>query len=253
MLLSLKYYISEQWGTTKWSLLHDAFNNCKNIDITATNTPDLTGAAYIDLNRMFQSCESLVNANGSMANWNTERVRSMYQMFISAISFNVPIGNWNTQNVTNMDGTFYAAHSFNQPLNWNTQNVTNMKSMFALANSFNKPFGSNWNTQSVTNMSHMFGNATAFNQDISSWNTQNVTEMVGMFSGATSFDQPLGSIKINSIVSGVSHGMSYMLSNCGMSCENLSTTLDSWATQATTLGKNDINLGDMQRDRKSVV
>ena len=233
----------EQWGTTKWGSLSNAFANCSNMDITATDVPDLTGAPFLFLYNMFDGCSSLVNANGSMANWNTDRVKDMFAMFQSTPLFNVPIGNWNTRNVTRMSQMFSGATSFNQPLNWNIENVTDMSSMFSGAIAFNQPFGSSWNTQSVTNMSYMFGNATAFNQDISSWNTQNVTEMVGMFSGVTSFDQPLSSIKINSVVSGVSHGMYYMLSNSGISCENLSSTLDSWNTQAAALNKNNINLG----------
>ena len=200
----------EQWGTTVWSSFYRAFSYCENLDVTATDIPNLSICQ--NLSGMFSGCTSLVNANGSISgwqtanvtnmnymfsgatafnqplNWNTANVTSMDYMFSGATAFNQPL-NWNTANVTNMPGMFQGATSFNQPLNWNTQNVTNMESVFSSATSFNQPLN-NWNTANVTNMGYMFQRATAFNQ-LLNWNTQNVTNMVGMFSGASSFNQPL--------------------------------------------------------------
>ncbi|MFC2604387.1 MAG: BspA family leucine-rich repeat surface protein, partial [Bacteroidota bacterium] len=302
----------EQWGTTKWgshSLIF-AFANCKNMDVTATDKPNLSQCA--SLNAMFWGCSSLVNANGSISNWNTVNITDMNAMFYGATLFNQPLNSWNTANVTNMVNMFAGATSFNQPLNnwntanvtnmlslfyratsfnqdisgWNTENVTDMRSMFYDATSFNQPLDS-WNTAKVTNMSFMFSGATSFNKPLNSWNTAKVTDMRFIFQGATSFNQPvnnwntaevtnmkgtfsiatsfnqplnswntakvtdmtlmfqataafnqrLDSFKINDITT-----MGNMFRGCGISCENLSTTLDSWATQATALGKNNINL-----------
>ncbi|MBF0976073.1 MAG: BspA family leucine-rich repeat surface protein, partial [Bacteroidetes bacterium] len=231
----------EQWGTTKWASLASSFSGCKNMDVTATDKPDLTGATQIDLSLMFQGCNSLTNSNGSMANWNTERVVKMQQMF-AVSSFNVAIGGWNTSNVTSMGQMFSNDTVFNQPLNWNTEKVTDMGGMFFEAKAFNQPFGSNWKTHNVTIMSSMFMRATAFNQDISSWDTRKVIDMRSMFYQAYSFNQPLDSIKINSVSAS---GMNNMIYLSGINCENLSTTFASWATQATALGKNNVNLGDL--------
>ena len=177
----------EQWGTTQWATMNGAFFGCGNMDVTATDVPDLS--ACQDISDMFCNCTSLVNGNGSISGWQTANVTNMHSMFGGAQAFNQPLSNWNTANVTNMSQMFYRATAFNQPLNWNTGNVTNMERMF---------------------------------------------------SGATAFNQRLDSFKINDIAT-----MQYMLNGCGMSCENLSTTLDSWATQATALGKNNVNLGDI--------
>ena len=201
----------EQWGTTQWATMNGAFFGCGNMDVTATDVPDLS--ACQDISDMFCNCTSLVNGNGSISGWQTANVTNMHSMFGGAQAFNQPLSNWNTANVTNMSQMFYRATAFNQPLNWNTGNVTNME--------------------------RMFSGATAFNQPLN-WNTANVTDMWGMFSEATAFNQRLDSFKINDIAT-----MQYMLNGCGMSCENLSTTLDSWATQATALGKNNVNLGDI--------
>ena len=175
----------EQWGTNVWTILAKAFKDYPNMDVTATDVPDLS--ACQDVNYMFSGCESLVNANGSISGWQTANVTNMSGMFYGATAFNKPL-NWNTANVTNMESMFYGAAAFNQPLNWNTANVTNMANMFASATSFNQPL--NWNTANVTNMGGMFYGATAFNKPLN-FNTVNVTNMWGMFQNAFSFNQPL--------------------------------------------------------------
>ena len=116
-----------------------------------------------------------------------------------------------------------------------------MKAVFQLATSFNQPLN-NWNTENVTDMWVMFNGATSFNQPLNNWNTAKVTDMRWMFNNATSFNQPLDSFKINALSSPFFTSID-MFQGCGMSCENLSTTLDSWKTQAAALGKNNINLG----------
>ncbi len=220
----------EQWGTTVWSSFRNAFASCSNMDVTATDVPNLS--ACQDVSNMFSYCKSLVNANGSISGWNTANVTNMANMFAGTIlfnqplnwqtanvtnmanmfsgatAFNQPIGNWNTANVTNMSSMFREATSFNQSLNWNTSKVTNMNYMFNKATSFNSPFGSNWNTSQVTDMSGMFLEARAFNQPIGNWNTGNVTNMRFMLSGLYSsmaFNQPIGGWNTSKVTD-----MSYM-------------------------------------------
>ena len=179
----------EQWGTTVWSSFYRAFSYCENLDVTATDIPNLSICQ--NLSGMFSGCTSLVNANGSISGWQTANVTNMNYMFSGATAFNQPL-NWNTANVTNMPGMFQGATSFNQPLNWNTQNVTNMESVFSSATSFNQPLN-NWNTTNVTNMGYMFYEATAFNQPLTNFNTQNVISMRGMFYQATAFNGDVNS------------------------------------------------------------
>jgi len=210
----------EQWGTTVWSSFHSAFWYCTNLDVTATDIPNLSTCT--DMSGMFVNCTKLVNGNGSISgwqtanvtnmnymfqgatafnqqlNWNTANVTSMGYVFQGATSFNQQL-NWNTANVTTMGYMFYGATSFNQPLNWNTANVTTMVGMFSGATSFNQPL--NWNTANVTNMGYMFQGATSFNQPLTNFNTQNVTDMAYMFSRATAFNQPLTNFNTQNIIS----------------------------------------------------
>lgn len=212
----------EQWGAVHWTSMENAFEGCYNLNISATDLPDLSNVS--SFLGMFRYCSSLSgpsnidawntqnvtnmcsmfanapNFNQPLGSWNTQNVTNMTYMFLGASLFNQPIGSWNTQNVTGMGGMFAGATSFNQPIgNWNISNVVYMWDMFKNASSFNQPIGS-WNTQNVVAMSYMFQSSTSFNQPIGSWNTQNVTEMRSMFSGAIAFNQPIGNWDIANVI-----------------------------------------------------
>lgn len=204
----------DQWGDNQWVSMGYAFYGARNLDVTATDTPNLS--AVTDISGMFYDCRSLVgtasfgawntgnvanmdvvfafakNFNQDISGWNTSSATSMVNMFAGAASFNQPIGGWNTSLVTNMSGMFNFASTFNQPIgNWNTANVTAMNTMFYSAHAFNQPIGG-WDTSKVTGMGSMFFDALVFNQPLGSWNTSLVTDMSHMFSGARSFNQPIG-------------------------------------------------------------
>jgi surface protein len=147
----------EQWGSTVWTSMWDAFYGCNNLNITATDIPVLT------------SCTS------------------MQAMFYGCTNLNGPtnINSWNTGAVTNMNFMFYTAPTFNQNIgSWNTAAVSSMSQMFLGATSFNQNIGS-WNIGAVTNMTQMFLNATAFNQNIGNWTLNASVNLTGMldFSG----------------------------------------------------------------------
>jgi surface protein len=236
-----------QWGDVAWSTMENAFNDCVNLNITATDVPDLS--AVHSMRNMFKNCQSLTGP-ANINSWNTTNVRNMEGLFYIAVAFNQDIGSWNTTNVTNMSYMFTIARSFNQNIsnwntanvtdmsymfsntdvfnqdisNWNTANVTNMSTMFAFALVFNKDI-SNWNTSNVTNMSYMFRNAEAFNQNISSWNTAAVTDMSGMFCYAKAFNQPIGNWNTASVTN-----MFIMFA----SAKNFNQNIGNWNTSNVT-------------------
>ncbi|WP_144283034.1 BspA family leucine-rich repeat surface protein [Chryseobacterium echinoideorum] len=243
-----------QWGSTIWSSMRGAFHGCRNINMTATDTPNLSNVS--DMSYMFGSCEALVG-NSSFNNWNTSAVTTLEETFSGCLLFNQPIGNWNTSNVQNMKSTFSLAQNFNQPIgNWNTSQVTTMESMFNTAKNFNQPIG-NWNTSNVLHFRYMFSNAwyfnqpiagwntsqaismeamflfaKAFNQPIGSWNTSNVTTMQQMFFGATVFNQPIGSWNTSNVT--VSHGMFF-------TATAFNQNIGSWNTSQITNMQNMFN------------
>ncbi|GAB3414146.1 BspA family leucine-rich repeat surface protein [Niabella aquatica] len=71
-----------------------------------------------------------------------------------------------------------------------------------------------------------------FNMDL--WNVSGVTDMESMFAETGSFNRDLATWKLNSLVNAAG-----MFSNSGISCENYSRTLKSWASNPITT--NNVN------------
>lgn len=249
----------EQWGTAQWITMKEAFRNCRNLDVTATDIPDLSNVS--DMSNMFGFCFKLVG-NSTFKDWDISNVTNLHLTFTTCYLFNQPIGSWNTSNVTNMHGTFNFATSFNSPLaGWDTSNVEDATSMFFHASAFNQPIGNwdlsknvglefmfaytnfnqpigSWDTSEVVAMHHMFLNNPSFNQDIGNWDTGKVIETEGMFLNATSFDQNLENWNLSSLEIAES-----MFENTDISCVNYSKILRGWASNINTPG--DINLGNV--------
>ena len=186
-----------QWGQIIWlEQFNRGFAKCPNLDVTATDAPNLT--QINNLSEMFIYCPSLIG-NNSFANWNTSTITNMSGMFSRATLFNQNIGTWNTANVTNFSDMFSLASSFNQNIsNWNTGSGTNFSSMFTFAVAFNQPLNS-WNTSNATNFRYVFSNATSFNQPLNNWNTGNVKDFEQMFTNAKSFNQPIGNWDVSKV------------------------------------------------------
>lgn len=199
-----------QWGNINWTSMEAAFTDCFNLNVTATDIPDLTGVASTSL--MFHNCLSLL-ANPTVNLWNTSSVTNMSYMFSQAGNFNQPLNNWNTASVTNMDWMFHYLTQFNQPL-------------------------SNWNVSNVTSMLHMFHLCTAFNQDLSNWNVTDVQNMTDLFAGATSFNQDLGDWNLQNLTTA-----NNMLLNTGLSCANYDRTLYGWSNNPNTV--NNLSIGNV--------
>jgi surface protein len=202
----------QRWGNIVWTSFQKAFWGCSNLDVTATDSPNLSSVT--DLGQCFAFCSSLNNSNGSIGDWNTSNISNMGLMFNNS-SFNVDISSWDTSNVYNMSNMF-SATPFNQPIdNWNTSDVLYMNSMFQ-STPFNQNLNS-WNVSSVVNMSVMFSGATAFNGNITSWNTSQVNNMSGMFQ-STPFNQNIGGWTVSNVTD-----MSLMFSGASSFNQNLNS------------------------------
>jgi surface protein len=241
-----------QWGTTAWTSMQFAFFGCSNLQISATDVPNLSGVTSMAYT--FMEC-TVLNGPSNIGSWNTATITNMSVMFTDASAFNQPIGSWNTANVVNMSNMFERATAFNQPIGdwntakvmymnqmfsgaiafnqpistkpngiWNTGKVLFMTSMFSNAAAFNQPIG-NWDTGKVTSMQAMFLNAAAFNQPLSNWNTGNVTNMGTMFLGATTFNQPIGAWNTTSVTN-----MGSMFNGAS----NFNQSLSNWNTANVT-------------------
>ncbi|MDR2238204.1 MAG: BspA family leucine-rich repeat surface protein [Chryseobacterium sp.] len=176
----------EQWGNISWSSMAGAFYECRALDVTATDIPDLSNAT--NMSYMFANCFNLTG-NPTINNWDISHITSLVGTFSGCFLFNQPIGGWDTSNVTMMEVMFMLAMKFNQPIgNWNTSKVVTTTAMFQNAQTFNQPVG-NWDMSKNTDAELMFANAAQFNQPIGSWNTSQIVEMNFMFFNAKAFNQ----------------------------------------------------------------
>lgn len=174
----LKLLSVDQWGTGQWTSMAQAFYGASNMDVRATDAPDLSRVT--SMSNMFMDARNLRGENANW-NWNTSNVQFMSHMFYNAHLFNQDISDWNTANVRVMRSMFDQAHAFNQPIGkWNVGRVEDMFGMFAYTRSFNQPLN-NWNTQNVTNTRLMFTNAQAFDQSLDGWNVTRITNAENMF------------------------------------------------------------------------
>ena len=212
----------KEWGNVAWTSMQNAFNGCNNLNITASDIPNLAGVT--DMSFMFYGC-SILNGPVNINSWNTASVTNMIYMFYEASAFNQNIGTWNTATITNMSSMFAFTSAFNQNISaWNTAAVTSMNFMFAYSSRFNQNINS-WNTATVTNMAGMFYGARAFNQNIGSWNTAAVIDMNSMFYLASAFNQNIGSWNTAAVTN-----MSFMFAFASAFNQNIG----SWNTAAVT-------------------
>lgn len=211
----------DQWGDNPWTSLEFSFTDCINMDLLATDTPNLSNVT--SLRAMFDGCQTMV-ANASINNWDVSTIQDMSFLFNQANNFNQPLTNWNVSNVTSMAFMFSAANSFNQPLNsWNVSSVISFAGMFDNADSFNQPLN-DWNVSNAESMTAMFRRTDNFNQPLNNWNVSSVQNMTFMFRDAAAFDQPLGSWDVSNIQSAV-----LLLTGSAFSDTNYDDLLINWS------------------------
>ncbi|MCL6296728.1 BspA family leucine-rich repeat surface protein [Jejuia spongiicola] len=261
----------DQWGEIKWETMYQAFRDCKNMQVNATDAPDLslvttmyrmfysctafTGHESIntwhlnsieDLNSMFRGCE---NFNQDLNSWDTSNVVEMSYMFQDALAFNGNISSWDVSQV-GADGVgdtqkmFNNAVKFNQDISsWQFKENADFTGMFEGAIAFNQPLP-NWINTNVDGlkMSEMFKDAKAFNQNLSSWDASKIKVMSNMFNGAISFNQNLSSWVLSGLTAETNTTMmNNMFDNSAMSRANYDATLIAWANNENT--PSDVTLG----------
>ncbi len=188
----------KQWGDFSFYNISGTFYDCKNLVITAYDTPDLTD--IYGLSYPFENCDSLTEIQG-LEDWEIWRVQDISRLFYGASAFNQDIGDWNTSNATDMAYMFCGASSFNQDISaWDTSNVKDFNGMFMDADLFNQDI-SGWDVSAAESMYCMFLNADSFDQDIGGWDISNVTNIGRMFSNHSTFNQDIGNWDTSNVTS----------------------------------------------------
>jgi len=148
-----------QWGQVKVGNDEAYFRGCTNLQITATDAPDLNGTT------------------------------TLKAIFRGATSFNSDINHWDVSGVTNMQDVFFQASNFNQPLDqWDVSNVTTFETMFR-ESAFDRDI-SGWDVAKTNSLKNTFRDS-PFNQPIGNWDVSNVTDFQSTFRGNDAFDQDL--------------------------------------------------------------
>jgi hypothetical protein len=169
----------KQWGCLRLGNSGSYFDGCANLEITATDTPDLTDTTT--LNRAFNDCTSLKGVS-SMNNWDVSKITEMSLMFSGAFVFNADISRWDVSSVTNFENMFSNAVFFNQDISsWKISNATNMMSMFSGATGFNQGLCS-WEITKVDYMAYMFYGVTLsesnYDAMLAGWSRQSLRKKV---------------------------------------------------------------------------
>ena len=77
----------DQWGSIAWNSFERAFSGCSNLQILASDIPDLSGVTNMSF--MFKGCSVL--SSGIFNSWDTSNVTDMREMFNGAALFNLSL------------------------------------------------------------------------------------------------------------------------------------------------------------------
>jgi hypothetical protein len=197
----------KQWGTIAWTSMDRAFHGCNNMNVTASDAPDLiNGAPAITVNaagvptgggmslmNMFRAATNVGRdaSNGGTTNsswntWNTSKVTNMHAMFHSATHFNQNIESWNTSAVIGIDWMFNGAGRFNQ--NISRKPVSNISTNPASTSYDNNTITPTttiysddaWYTGLVNGPNSMLSGTSNFAQDLDNWCVSRVTGNPGL-------------------------------------------------------------------------
>ena len=222
----------KQWGSMQFGkAAFETFKNCENLDISATDSPDLTSIVpgttseygIVGFIEMFEGCDSLVGLN-AFQTWDVSHITHFDQMFYKAPNFNADLSSWQPSEALSMQGMFGA-----------------QSGSFGL-DTFNADLSS-WDVSKVEVFSNMFGECSAFNADLSGWQTDSAKVFNGMFYRADSFDQDLGSWNISELDPD-ELGANGMFGPSSLSTANYDALLIGWEGQSAIPMNIELGVGD---------
>ncbi|MEP5338776.1 MAG: LamG-like jellyroll fold domain-containing protein, partial [Algibacter sp.] len=100
---SEKIQTVQQWGYTQWLSMWNAFAGCTNLDVYATDAPNLT--VVTEMWGMFRNASSFTGQNTDLNSWDVSNVEKFSTLFTNS-QFNADISNWNLQNADVSGGDF---------------------------------------------------------------------------------------------------------------------------------------------------
>ena len=235
------------WGAMNITNGNSAFENCSNLNITATDaptvstwdfyeifsncdkitTPDLSGWDVSGVTRMQSAFEASLLFNGNVSNWIHSGVTNIKRMVRSCPQFNQDLSGWDVSGVTVWDLAFTSCSSFNGSVaGWVPQ--AQMKELFQSCSSFTGIGVDSWNTSAVTSIYRMFSDTAIFNGNVSGWSTSNITNANRAFYNSDSFDQDISAWTVPQM-----NLHQFLKNSTGLSTANYDALLIAWDAQGS--------------------
>lgn len=98
----LKVISIDNWGTIQWLSLEAAFSSCSNMDILATDIPNVSMVTAF--NSIFAACTSITNID--LQGWDFSNATNMQLMFQLSNASVINVTGLNTSNNTSLNQTF---------------------------------------------------------------------------------------------------------------------------------------------------
>jgi len=166
------------WGNMGMVYMNNAFNDCYNLTLTATDKPDFSLCK--DIRWMFVECRAITTGAEDW-DFSVGEFTSIRYLFDHCDYFNCDVGGWNLTGITDMQGVFNYCQRFNNNITgWDTSAVTNMSFLFFFNDLLNHASIANLDTSACTNFYGMFGFCNNFNVDVSGWTIPSALGPVNM-------------------------------------------------------------------------
>ncbi len=212
-----------QWGSVVFTYLNNAFNDCYNMTLTATDLPDFSSVT--DIRWMFNECRSIVTGAEGW-DFSVMQTTSIRYLFDHCDKVNFDASGWNLTGITDMQGVFNFFQKFNNDISgWDTSLVTDMSYLFFFNNDFNHASISSLDTSAVTQMRRMLGFCQKLTQSVDGWSVGNVVSMQQLFESCDLYNQSVNSWDVAKV-----ENFSEMFSDCFVFNQNFT----SWVTTAAT-------------------
>jgi len=218
------------WGGMQWTSMESAFHNCSNMQLTATDIPDLTGVT--DTSNMFMKCIGMTAVDVSY--WNVSNVTDMTQLFRGCRNVTQITGlqTWDMRNVSKMSGMFFYCLQLQSVdvTGWQLLGGPSLSSLFYRCYNLTEIIGyETWDVSQVTSLQYTFERVAKASLDFSNWNTTGALTDVSRMLASASATEIKGLEGLN--VTNVTNAFG-MLTGNGLATSDYDALLMAWDQQS---------------------
>lgn len=145
----------KSWGDISWSSFNGSFFGCSNMNLTASDKPNLLLVTNAD--RAFRDCSSF---NADIGHWDVSNINNAFEFFSNSAFDNGGSDSIDEWDVSSFDvfNNMFQSTPFNRYIaSWDVSSVRLMVSMFE-STPFDQDLG-NWDFSSVESMTYFLNNS----------------------------------------------------------------------------------------------